>query len=101
MATPHVGRHRSLPYHRCPERHVIAEQCFYRGRASPDPDDASGTVLLLAYWFLPVWAIAGAARAFGLGQALAAPLFLIEWKRNGARGETVGPRGGRAPRAGT
>ena len=53
---------------------------------------SSGATLLLAYGLLPLWGIVGAAAAFGLGQALAAPLFLIEWKRNGSRGETVRAR---------
>jgi len=44
---------------------------------------ASGVILLLALAFLPVWGIAGAAAAFGLGQALAAPLFAYERRRNG------------------
>jgi O-antigen/teichoic acid export membrane protein len=44
---------------------------------------ASGVTLLLAFAFLPVWGIAGAAAAFGLGQALAAPLFAYERGRNG------------------
>lgn len=45
---------------------------------------ASGTVLLLAYFVLPAWGIAGAAATFGLGQVLAAPLFAFERKRNGS-----------------
>lgn len=41
-------------------------------------------ILLLAFAVLPVWGIAGAARAFGLGQALAVPLFAYEKMRKGS-----------------
>jgi len=53
---------------------------------------ASGTVLLLAYWFLPAWGIAGAAGAFGLGQGVAVPLFAIERRKNGTNAEATRAR---------
>jgi O-antigen/teichoic acid export membrane protein len=45
---------------------------------------ASASTLLLAYVFLPIWGIAGGAGAFGLGQAIAVPLFAYERTRNGS-----------------
>ncbi len=53
---------------------------------SPVAIVASGTVLLLAYRFLPAWGIAGAAAAFGLAQGIVVPLFAYERKRNGSTG---------------
>ena len=50
---------------------------------------SSGATLLLAFGLLPLWGIEGAAAAFGLGQALATPLFGIERNRNGLREGTA------------
>lgn len=50
---------------------------------------ASETVLLLAYFFLPAWGIAGAAAAFGLGQGIVVPLFAYERRRNGSTGSEL------------
>ena len=48
----------------------------------------SAASIVLAYAFLPMWGIAGAAAAFGLGQAFTAPLFALETKWNGSKGTT-------------
>ncbi len=47
--------------------------------------------LALAFVFLPMWGIAGAAGAYVMGQVIAAPLFAVERRRNGTN---VGGRAG-------